>query len=214
MDERVFFLINHTWTHPAVDRLMAAASSFDLWLPLILVIAVLTAWRGGRRARICLLCLGLTLAVSDGVVGNTLKHAFHRLRPYQTVQGVRQLDFARRARPRILALFRPLDVHWSVNPDQDPPARDAARDTGRSFPSSHVMNNVCAAVVLALFYRRWGWLYFGPATLVAYSRVYVGSHWPSDVIVSAFLAAAVALWMLLLLQWTATRTGWTAASPP
>lgn len=214
MDERVFFLINHTWTHPVMDRVMAAASSFDLWLPLILVAVGLTAWRGGRRARIFLLCLGLTLAVADGVVGNTLKHAFHRLRPYQSVPGVRQLDLARRARPRFLALFQPLDVRWSASPDQDPSAREAARDTGRSFPSSHVMNNVCAAVVLALFYRRWGWLYFGAAALVAYSRVYVGSHWPSDVIVSAFLAGAVALWTMLLLQWTATRTGWVAAPAP
>ncbi len=210
MDERVFFLINHTWTHPALDRVMAAASSFDLWLPLILLAVALSAWRGGRRARWFLLSLGLTLAFSDGVVGHSLKHAFHRLRPYQMVQGVRQLDLTHGVRPRMLALFRPLDVRWSGSPDQYPPTGNA----GRSFPSSHVMNNVCAAVVLALFYRRWGWLYFGPAALVAYSRIYVGAHWPSDVIVSAFLAGAVALWVMLLVQWAAIRAGWPAVPTP
>ena len=214
MDQRAFFLINNTWTHPALDRLMAAASSFDLWLPLILAVVGLTAWRGGTRARVFLVGLGLTLAVSDGVVGQSLKRAFHRPRPYQSVQGVRQVDLDRRSHPRFLALFRPLDVHWSASPEQDPAARDASRGAGRSFPSSHVLNNVCAAVVLAMFYRRWGWLYLIPATLVSYSRIYVGSHWPSDVIVSVFLAAAVAFWMMLLVQWAAARFGWGSASPP
>ena len=76
------------------------------------------------------------------------------------------------------------------------------------------MNNVCAAVLLALFYRRWGWTYFAAAVLVAYSRVYVGAHWPSDVLVSFFLGGAVALWTLLVFQWAAARTGWVAATPP
>lgn len=214
MDERVFFLINHTWTHPALDRLMAAASSFDLWLPLILAVVALTAWRGRLRARIFLVGLALTLAISDGVVGQSLKRAFHRPRPYQAVQGVRQVDLARHARPRVLALFQPLDIHWSASPDQDPAARDLAQQTGRSFPSSHVLNNVCAAVVLAMLYRRWGWLYFGPAALVSYSRIYVGSHWPSDVLVSIFLAGAVAFWMMLLVQWAAARLGWGLTTPP
>ncbi|MGC2579855.1 MAG: phosphatase PAP2 family protein, partial [Terrimicrobiaceae bacterium] len=52
-------------------------------------------------------------------------------------------------------------------------------------------------------FRRWGWLLFVPAMLVAYSRVYVGSHWPLDVLVSSLLglgigflvvAAVEALW--------------------
>ncbi len=214
MDERVFFLINHTWTHPALDRFMASVSSFDLWLPLILVLIGLTAWRGGTRARVFLIGLGLTLAVSDGIVGQTLKHAFHRLRPYQTVAGVRQIDLARHTKPRFLALFQPLDIRWSASPYENPVPPETIQTDGRSFPSSHVMNNVCAAVVLALFYRRWGWLYFVPAMLVAYSRIYVGAHWPSDVVVSIFLAGSVALWMMILVQWAATRAGWLATTPP
>ena len=59
--------------------------------------------------------------------------------------------------------------------------------TRHSFPSGHTADNFAAAAVLTLFYRRRGWLYFFVAAAVGYSRIYTGSHWPSDVLASAFL---------------------------
>jgi membrane-associated phospholipid phosphatase len=62
------------------------------------------------------------------------------------------------------------------------------------------VNNFCAAVVFIAFYPRWGCLYLIPASTVAYSRIYVGSHWPSDIIASILLAAGLALLILALLE--------------
>ncbi len=189
---------------------MAAASSFDLWWPFLAVAVVLVAWRGGSRARWLLVTLGLLLAVGEVAVSNPLKHAVHRLRPWQAMAGVRQVDLARGVRPRLLALFQPATVKTT-----DAPVVVSADDPrpGRSFPSSHVVNNFCAATVLALFYRRRGWLAFLPAALVAYSRVYVGAHWPSDVLISMVLAVGLSLAGSAGVQWAARRfrPGYTAS---
>ena len=183
---------------------MAAASSFDLWLPVIAGLVLLTAWRGRARARLFLLALGLTLAVGDGLIDGPLKHAVHRLRPWQALAGVRQVDLARHARPRFLALLQPLAASVTTGPLA---VRADDPFPGRSFPSSHVVNNFGAATVLAFFYRRRGAWYFLAAGLVAYSRVYVGAHWPSDVAVSVVLGVGVALGVLAAVRWTLERWG-------
>ena len=181
---------------------MAAASSFDLWWPFLALAAILTAWRGGTRARWMLVTLAMLLVVGDAVVDNSLKHAVHRLRPWQAEAGVRQVDLARHVRPRLLALFEPMAVSVTTGPMA---VTANNPHPGRSFPSSHVVNNFCAATVLALFYRRRGWLAFLPASVVAYSRVYVGAHWPSDVLISMFLAVGLAIAGTAGVRWAARR---------
>ena len=200
MDVQLQFLINQRWTSPALDRLMAAASALDVWLPLLVLVAAAVAWFGRRRGRLFLVALALMLAVGDGVVSNGLKHLIHRLRPFQAVASVRQVELARRAHPRFLALFQPPVITRVASPL--PPPEPTG---GRSFPSSHTLNNFCAAVLLTLFYRGRGALYFLPASLVGYSRVYVGSHWPSDVLISALLGVGVALVTMAACQTALTR---------
>ena len=57
----------------------------------------------------------------------------------------------------------------------------------RSFPSGHTNTAFCAACVLAFFFGGWYWLAFAPAFLVAYSRVYMGVHFPLDIAVGGLL---------------------------
>lgn len=59
--------------------------------------------------------------------------------------------------------------------------------TSFSFPSSHAANIFGAATVLSLGYRRLTIPFMVIATAVAYSRVYVGVHYPLDVIAGAAL---------------------------
>ena len=64
---------------------------------------------------------------------------------------------------------------------------------GDSFPSAHAATSFAAAVLLtSLFPRRWP-LFFGLAVAIAFSRVYVGVHYPGDVLAGAALGVLVAI---------------------
>ena len=193
MDQKLLFLINREWTGPALDRFMALMSSLPAWMPLLIIAGVLAVWRGGFRARAFVLTAGLIVGINDGVIARTMKRAVDRPRPHQVLDGVRVVDLAK-ATPRLLALAKPATVKLSEAAD------DLEKIEGRSFPSSHTMNMISAALVAACFYRRYGWLAFGPALLVSYSRVYVGSHWPSDVVTSIFLGLGATLLLLAICE--------------
>lgn len=72
-------------------------------------------------------------------------------------------------------------------------AIDGCRQSA-SFPSSHAANNFAAATLFSLHYRRWvPWVAFGLAGLVSYSRVYLGLHYPSDIVGGAVIGMLCAL---------------------
>lgn len=203
-DLDLFWHINRDWTSPALDWLMPALSAIDAWVPLLGLLLVLLAWRGGRRVRLMLLCLAVALVMSDAVIGNGLKKVFHRVRPRDQMSGVVIRDLAL-ASPRFLALARPATHKLSkVN---------VIPSDGNSLPSNHAMNLFAAATVVALFFRGWGIAVYGLAATVAYSRVYVGAHWPSDIPPSAALGVLVGLLMTYVVMKITSRSAKPAPPP-
>lgn len=63
--------------------------------------------------------------------------------------------------------------------------------SGKSFPSAHATNNFAAAVLLSHFYKKYKYIFFSLATLVAFSRVFVGVHYPFDILVGAILGSII-----------------------
>ncbi|MBE0645215.1 MAG: phosphatase PAP2 family protein [Bacteroidetes bacterium] len=64
---------------------------------------------------------------------------------------------------------------------------------GKSFTSSHATNNFALAVLVSHFYPKARYYLLIWAALVAFSRVYVGVHYPSDILGGAVLGSLIAL---------------------
>jgi undecaprenyl-diphosphatase len=74
---------------------------------------------------------------------------------------------------------------------------------GKSFPSSHAANNFALATVLSFFYRRWKWVFITLASAVAFSRTYIGVHYPLDLVAGAIVGFLIASAVILFV----TRLG-------
>ncbi len=72
-------------------------------------------------------------------------------------------------------------------------------NTSYSFPSTHAVNVFAAAFFLSQPFRKLSPLFFGIAGIVGYSRIYIGIHYPFDVIGGAAIGMLIA-WPMRLLK--------------
>ncbi|MBQ8288934.1 MAG: phosphatase PAP2 family protein [Clostridia bacterium] len=72
----------------------------------------------------------------------------------------------------------------------------AKQTRGKSFPSRHIFSAFLIAATLAFVYP-WGWIFYLPAVLLAVIRVIAGVHYPSDVLVGAWIAMIASLFYYL-----------------
>jgi undecaprenyl-diphosphatase len=69
---------------------------------------------------------------------------------------------------------------------------------GLAFPSAHAANVFAQAALLSLRHEKLTWLWFGFASLVSFSRISVGVHYPGDVLGGALLGIACGMLVVYL----------------
>lgn len=65
--------------------------------------------------------------------------------------------------------------------------------TDYSFPSGHTLSSVIGATVLTKTNRRFGWAAIPLAVIIAFSRLYLFVHYPSDILAGAVLGVVIGL---------------------
>src|SRR6476646_3113802 len=199
MEQSLFHLINQQWTSPVLDLLMAGLSDSQIWMPFLIGIGIIALIFGGFKARALVICLGISLAIA-GLVTSALKSSVARHRP-KHVQTVRMVQL-QSARPKFFTLFKKPTIRSSDSSD-----RTRSRTP---FPYGHTGPNTIAATYFTLFYRRRGCLYWFVALAVGYSRIYLGAHWPTDVVSTLFLGIGEALHLLSFFEviWRIAARKW------
>jgi undecaprenyl-diphosphatase len=152
VDKSVFLFVNVTLSHPLLDAVMTRITDLKFWLIPGILAAALYVFRENRKKALTVLGLvALTVALSDPLSSQVLKKIFARPRPCHPEFFVEGGRF-------LLGM-------WGSH----------------SFPSSHSVNMFAFATLLFCFYRKYGVYFYSFAGLIAYTRVYNGVHYPSDV---------------------------------
>lgn len=176
LDKELFLYLNSlhtTW----LDPVMYAVSDRFIWIPLYAFLLYVVIKKFGKESWAPLLSIALMIVVSDQTNTAILKPVFERLRPSRD--------------PSIASL-----VHTVNN----------YKGGLYGFASSHASNTFALAIFFFTVFgktHRWIILLFLWAAVVSYSRIYLGLHYPGDVLAGIMVGIISAVLALKLNEWLA-----------
>ena len=98
-------------------------------------------------------------------------------------------------------------IFGRIRPEADMGALIVAPATGYSFPSGHATVSWALAVVLASVERLYAPVWFALAFCISLSRVYLGVHFPSDVVAGALIGLGLGHFTLYFIRGRLTDKG-------
>ena len=165
-DSWLFLKINTVFTHSLLDKIFPLWRDSELWVPFYLFLIVLAIVNFGKKAWSWILFAIINVALTDQASSSLIKNWFARIRPCNE--------------ELLVGKMRLLLEHCSG---------------GFSFTSSHATNHFGFAMFVFLTTRhlfgKWGkWLFVWAAT-ISYGQVYVGVHYPIDILFGALLGSGI-----------------------
>jgi undecaprenyl-diphosphatase len=166
LDKQLFLKINGDWKNQFFDLVMPFLRQPYFWVPVYIFFLVLVLVNFQRRGWLWVVFLGATASLSDIISSRFIKPAFMRVRPCNE--------------PDLFGQVNLMVIRCGGN---------------GSFTSSHAANHFALSmfifITLKPYIGNWAYLLFIWAAIVSYAQVYVGVHYPGDVLGGAFLGSAI-----------------------
>lgn len=176
LDKIVFVIIQHDTDTAILDRIMPILREPLTWIPLYVGMLLFVLLKAKSKALSFIILSVLTFAITDSLAAQVLKPLFGRLRPCHD--------------PEIQTVLRSLVECGGLY----------------SMPSNHAANHFALAAfwffsLRTITGKKYHWLWFWAAA-VCYAQVYVGKHYPSDVLIGGLTGFLTGLGMSrLFLIW-------------
>ncbi|NTW68427.1 MAG: phosphatase PAP2 family protein [Chlorobiaceae bacterium] len=175
LDALLFTFLNQRLVHPALDDLMVFLTTGNLSWHIGFLAALFIVIRRGRQGFLVILLALLAVGMADFIASGILKPLVERVRPCFALEDVRLL------------------VHQSRS---------------YSFASSHAANSSAVAATTWIFFHRgerieklFTVLMIAYALAIGFSRIYVGVHYPGDVLAGMLIGLFSASFVYLLFSW-------------
>lgn len=156
-DTWLFLKINTSWTSVFFDNIASFLRNKYTWVPLYIFLIIMVFYNFGKKAWSWLLFAIITVVVTDQISSSLIKNAIERIRPCNV--------------PELQGQLRLLVPYCSG---------------GYSFTSSHAANHFGIAIYFFLtlkpYIRKWAWLFILWAASISYAQIYVGVHYPLDIL--------------------------------
>lgn len=180
-DASIYTAVEKLWSS-VMDSIMIFITHLGdegiLWIALGVILCI---FKKTRKMGIAAL---LGLALVSGMNNLVLKPLFERIRPYD---------------PDMMPLWESIGFTYKFPFDTSlQPSIDHATHYSYSFPSGHTASSIGAAVAMFCVNKKAGIAPVIVAILISFSRIYLHVHFPSDVIVSAILAAIFGVCVYLI----------------
>lgn len=174
IDTEILLFFNSLHT-PWLDSFMTMATGRFVWVPMYATILfILFSTFPRREALLYTVAVILSIVFADQICATVLRPIFERLRPAHPDNPISQF------------------VHIV----------DGYRGGHYGFPSCHGSNSFALATIMALIVKipRFSRFIFFWATLNAYTRLYLGVHYPGDLLVGAIIGSAGAAGIYFAVQ--------------